>query len=264
MTHRPPDLDREPAGPAAHRPRFSGTTAVVTGAASGIGAATARRLADEGASVVLGDIDDARGAALARELGPRARFVRCDVATPEGWEALHRAAAATGGAHLLVSNAALQVKAPVHELPQELWQRHLDVGLTAAYLGVRAFVADLGGHAGSLVLVSSVHAVAGMPGHPAYAAAKGGLMALTRQLAVEYGPRVRVNCVVPGPILTPAWDTVPEEARRRSVAQTAAGRFGRPEEVASAIAFLASADATYITGTSLVVDGGWSVVKDSA
>ena len=115
-----------------------------------------------------------------------------------------------------------------------------------------------------MVITSSVHALVGLPGHPAYAASKGGLTALTRQLAVEYGPDVRVNCVLPGPILTPAWDGITDEDRARSVEQTVAGRFGRPDEVAAAIAFLASGDATYITGASLPVDGGWTIYKTSS
>jgi glucose 1-dehydrogenase len=114
------------------------------------------------------------------------------------------------------------------------------------------------------VFVSSVHARFGLPGHPAYAAAKGALLALCGQLAVEYAPRVRVNAVLPGPILTPAWDGIGEADRRLTVEATPASRFGTPAELAAAIAFLASPEASFITGASLVVDGGWSVAKASA
>jgi NAD(P)-dependent dehydrogenase (short-subunit alcohol dehydrogenase family) len=117
---------------------------------------------------------------------------------------------------------------------------------------------------GCIVLTSSVHALVGLPGHPAYAAAKGALCALGRQLAVEYGPDVRVNTVLPGPVLTAAWDGISEQAREASVNATVAKRLGDPAEVAAAVAFLASGDASFITGASLVVDGGWSVVRDSA
>jgi NAD(P)-dependent dehydrogenase (short-subunit alcohol dehydrogenase family) len=108
------------------------------------------------------------------------------------------------------------------------------------------------------------HALVGLPGRPAYAAAKGGLVALGRQLAVEYGPRLRVNTVLPGPIWTEAWAGISDADRERSLAETVAGRFGTPDEVAAAVAFLASSDAAYITGASLVVDGGWTAVKSSS
>ena len=115
-----------------------------------------------------------------------------------------------------------------------------------------------------MVVVSSVHALVGLPGHPAYAAAKGGLVSLGPAAHVEYGPEVRVNCVLPGPVRTAAWDRVPPADRQRSIAEMVAGRFGEPDEVAAAVAFLASPEAGFITGTNLVVDGGWSAVKSSA
>ncbi|MBT3164493.1 SDR family oxidoreductase [Streptomyces sp. Vc74B-19] len=250
-----------------HGTRYHGRTAVVTGAASGIGAATAERLAREGAAVVLADVAAAAGEAVAAritEAGGRAAFVRADVSAEADWGRVLDAAHAFGPVDLLVGNAYTVDVAPAHELTLDSWQRQLSVNVTGSFLGFRAVLPDLRERRGAVVLTSSVHAHAGIPGHPAYAASKGALLSLCGQLAVEYGPEVRVNAVLPGPILTAAWDRVPAEERERSVAGTAARRFGTPGEVASAIAFLGSDDASFITGSHLLVDGGWSVVKASA
>ncbi|MEW9517890.1 SDR family NAD(P)-dependent oxidoreductase [Streptomyces tubercidicus] len=246
--------------------RFAGRVAVVTGGGAGIGAATAARLADEGAAVVVTDVTDAGSMTCSRitQAGGTAAFVQADAAEEGAWSTVMDAAHEFGPVSALVSNAARIEVSPAHETSYESWERQLNVSLTGAFLGVRAALSDLRAQRGSIVATSSVHALFGLPGHPAYAAAKGGLTALCRQLAVEYGPEVRVNTVLPGPIFTAAWDRVPEADRLRSVEQTVAGRFGAPEEVASAIAFLASGEASFITGASLVVDGGWSIVKASA
>ena len=144
------------------------------------------------------------------------------------------------------------------------WERQLSVNLTSHFLAASALLPSLIESGGAVVAVSSVHAVVGLPGYSAYAASKGAIIAFARQLAVEYGSRIRVNCVLPGPVLTGAWDHADTDTRRRSAAATAIGRLGDPGDVAAAIAFLASQEASFITGASLVVDGGWSVSKDSA
>jgi len=241
---------------------WAGRVAVVTGGASGIGAATARRLHAAGAQVVIVDVQSG-AQALADELGAGATAVVADVADEAGWALVEHTCDDLGRVDVLVSNAARQIPAPVLELTTADWDSQIAVNLRGAYLGLRALLPALARTNGSVVIVSSVHAQMGVVAHPAYAASKGGLAALTRQVAVDYAP-VRVNCVVPGPILTPAWDHIDEPDRLRSIEQTVLKRFGDPDEVAAVIEFLASDAASYVTGASLVVDGGWTIAKDSA
>ncbi|MGA6205359.1 SDR family NAD(P)-dependent oxidoreductase [Nocardia testacea] len=247
----------------------SGTgTVLITGAARGIGAATAHRMATSGWSVVLFDRDEevAEMAASIESAGGRALACRADVTSESDWSAaLARTHATFGPLDALVCNALATDHAPLHEMTLASWQRQLEVNLTGAFHGVRTCLPDLRrDRRGAIVIVSSVHAGFGLPGVPAYAATKAGLTGLTRQLATEYGGEVRVNCVLPGPILTAQWDGIGADERAASAAETVVGRLGDPDEVAGPIEFLLGASASFVTGATLTVDGGWSITKNSS
>lgn len=239
--------------------RFRGKVAIVTGGANGIGAATVRRLASEGATVIVVDLDAERGQALASELGQAVTFVQGDVSDPVVWDDLTARAQALGGLDIVHANAFMARLAPAGELAPESWARQIEVCLGHVYLAARACMPLLRERRGAFIATSSVHARVGFPGHPAYAAAKGGICALVRQLAVEYGPEVRVNSVLPGSIETQAWEGATNDEREAAIARAPLRRMGQPEEIAAAVAFLASDDASFITGVELPVDGGWLV-----
>ncbi|MFD2795475.1 SDR family NAD(P)-dependent oxidoreductase [Promicromonospora vindobonensis] len=246
---------------------LDGRTAVVTGSARGIGAATAWRLAEEGADLFLVDIsptvlelrDELRAA------GHRAAASVMDVADEAAWTAAAAACRSElGPPQILVNNAYATRVASLEDTPLSSWEHQLRVTLTGAYLGTRALLPDLTASGrGAIVMVSSVHARFGLPGRAAYASSKAGMTGLARQLAAEYAPAVRVNSVLPGPVLTPHWDGVGEADRASAAGATALGRLGEASEVADAITYLCSDRASYITGVELPVDGGWSITKDS-
>ncbi|MFF8779210.1 SDR family NAD(P)-dependent oxidoreductase [Streptomyces sp. NPDC015140] len=247
--------------------RFTDHGVLVTGAARGIGAATARRLATEGARVLLTDIDlpaARRTADALTERGLTAEAFACDVGDRASVEAAVAHAVDTFGAlDVLVNNAyACTPDAPLFEdEPDEVWARDLDVTLTGAYRCCRAALPHLAATGrGAIVSVGSVNGVQDFGNH-AYSAAKAGLGSLTRTLAGHAAARgVRVNLVTPGTVRTTAWEGRDEElAAVRDLYPL--GRVGEPEDVAAAVAFLASRDASWITGTTLAVDGGLTAVN---
>jgi len=240
--------------------------AVVTGAASGIGAATTTRLAVDGFSVVLVDTNKLAGESLARAVGGPANpswFVEGDVARADTWQRVQEMCAKRGRLDLLCVNAGFLLRASVEDLSPAQWDLQIGVNLRQPFLAARLLMPMLARDRGSMVCISSVHARFGMKGSPAYAASKGGIEALVRQLAVEFGPAVRVNAIAPGAILTPAWDRTSTTQRETAASRVCLQRIGDPEEVASVVSFLASVDASYITGATIMVDGGWSIWKEA-
>ncbi|MDX2970995.1 SDR family NAD(P)-dependent oxidoreductase [Kribbella solani] len=237
--------------------RFEGKVALVTAAAQGIGAAVARRLADEGAAVVVTDPQEDKLGALAAEIGTGALAVRVDVTSRDDVDAAVAAAVERfGRLDVVVNNAGGCLIAPSPEdTPDELWQAQLDLTLIGASRCIQAALPQLVKHRGNVVTISSVNAI-GAFGNIEYSAAKAGQIAMSVNYAARYGELgVRFNVVAPGTIRTPIWDHQPGTLERFSKLYPL-GRVGEPADIAAAVAFLASADASWITGHTLPVEGG--------
>lgn len=253
--------------------RFAGKRAVVTGGASGIGRATALRLADEGAHVVIGDVDDAGGAALAEASEGRIAFRRTDVTQAEQIEALMQAADADGGLDIVFNNAgAGGAREAIDAIAPEDWDGTMALLLRSVALGIRyaaPLMAKRGG--GAIINTSSVSALGTGYAPTAYSTAKAGVLHLTKVAAADLArANIRVNAVVPGFITTNIFtrhldiDATRREQANGMIAGAAAQaqpipRAGRSEDIAAAVAFLASDDASFITGTHILVDGGLTI-----
>jgi NAD(P)-dependent dehydrogenase (short-subunit alcohol dehydrogenase family) len=242
-------------------PLLTNQVALITGAASGIGRATAQLFAREGAAVVLTDINDADGEAAAagiRAAGGDALYLHADVSRMAEVQTLVEAARARyGRLDILHSNAFAQRRGSALEITEADWDFILAVDLKASWmLAHHALPIMLAGGGGAIVLTGSVHALRGYARYAAYQAAKGGLLALTRSLAVDFAPTVRVNTVLPGAIVTGAWKGVTEDQMVRVGDMCPLKRNAAPEEVANVVLFLASRLSSYMTGAHVVVDGG--------
>jgi len=255
--------------------RLQGHTAVVTGAASGIGRAIALRFAVEGAFVVLGDLaPEPRGGgqptdAAIPAAGGQGEFLRADVSRSDDLRALiARAVAQTGRLDVMVNNAAIGEGGRLTETSEDLWDRTMAVNLKGVFLGCKAAAAQMLTQEpredvrGRIVNISSQHGMIASPGHLAYGVSKAGVVYMTRQIAADYArDGIVCNAVAPGKIVTQGGNmggVAPTEAQLAYArSRTPWPRLGRPEDVASAALFLASPEATFITGENLMVDGGW-------
>lgn len=246
--------------------KFENKVAVVTGGASGIGEAFVRMFAAEGAKVVIADFSE-RGQAVADELnaaGSDALFVKTDVTNEQDViRMVEQTVEKYGKLDVLFANAGIAQDGPADLLSSDSWQRTIDINLTGVFLcdkyAIKQMLAQ--GHGGAIVNCGSIHSHVGKAGVTAYASAKGGVKLLTQTLGADYAAKgIRINAVCPGYIDTPLIKGRTEAITQHLVGLHPMGRLGKPEEVAKAVLFLASDDASFITGTSLLVDGGYTAV----
>ena len=246
--------------------QLQGKTAVVTGAASGIGRATAEKFAAAGAHVLLGDIATEAGeavAARAREKGQRADFIRLDVTDPASIEAFRRDALAKASQVDIIANVAGWDRTePFIKNTPDFWRKIIDLNLMGQITVTRAFIEPMMERkAGKIVCVSSDAGRVGSLGETVYAAAKGGVIAFTKSLAREMARfNITVNCVCPGPTDTPLLAAVPDKIREAFVRVTPMQRLAHPDEIADAMVFFASDASSFVTGQVLSVSGGLTMV----
>jgi len=242
---------------------LGGKTALVTGASGGIGAAVARSLHGAGATVVLTGTREGPLEALSAELGVRAHPLSCDLSDPAAVDALPgRASAAAGAIDILINNAGITRDGLFMRMSDADWQDVLDINLTAAFRLCRGVLRGMmKARWGRIVTVTSIVGATGNPGQGNYAAAKAGLVGMSKSLAAEVAGRgITVNCIAPGFISTAMTDKLTDDQKSRILGQIPAGRMGQPEEIAAAALYLSSAEAGYVTGATLHVNGGMAMI----
>lgn len=242
--------------------RLKDKVAIITGGASGIGKATALLFLKEGARGVIVDVDVEAGKETERASGEALRFLEADVASEAEWKRIVEFARKEfGRLDILFGNAGTNLLKPVTDFTLEEWERLLSLNLRGVFLGIKhciPFMLEGGG--GSIINTASSFGLIGSPRTPAYSASKGGVIALTRQVAVDYARQgIRANSICPGPTLTPRIQRYVDQGSisiREMEAMVPMGRMARPEEIAHLVLFLASDEASYVTGAAIPVDGG--------
>lgn len=247
---------------------LTGKVAIVTGGDSGIGAAISELFAEEGASVVVADINDNGTADRITRKGGRAVHVKTDVRDEAQVKKLiARAKSSFGRIDILCNNAGIELLKPITETSDQEWERVIQTNLKGVFLVSKHTIPEmLAGGGGTIVNTASQLGIVGLENYTAYSASKGGVILLTKSMALEYAPHnIRVNCICPGPVQTPMLErellTVPDrEAARKMWAQRQPiGRVGQPQEIAQAALFLASERSSFVVGHALVVDGGYTL-----
>ncbi|MGF1629544.1 MAG: 3-oxoacyl-[acyl-carrier-protein] reductase [Kiloniellaceae bacterium] len=242
---------------------LTGKIALVTGASGGIGGSIARRLHGQGATVVLSGTRAEALEALAGELGGRAQVMACNLSDPAETDALvGRVESEAGQLDILVNNAGLTRDGLALRMKDEDWQQVLDVNLTAAFRLTRAALKGMMKRRwGRVIGITSIVGVTGNPGQANYAASKAGLIGMTKSLAQEVATRgITLNCVAPGMIETAMTDALNEQQRARILTAIPMQRLGNPDEISSAVIYLASQEAAYVTGQTLHVNGGMAMI----
>ncbi len=246
--------------------RLENKVALISGGARGMGAVEAKMFASEGAKVVIGDVLEEEGRrteAEINETGGECVFVRLDVTDEAQWvEAVSEAVARFGKLDILVNNAGISGRAVVEDTTVELWDRVMDINAKGVFLGTKVAIPEMrkaGG--GSIINISSIFGLVGSGASASYHASKGAVRIFTKSTAIQYAKEsIRANSIHPGPIATPMTETsrAERELNQRMLERTPMGRWAQPEEVAYGALYLASDESSFVTGSELVIDGGWT------